>query len=367
MTERRGIWQMFFLICALFAIVLGLRYSALCAQGVSKGIDLAVSKLIPSLFPFMVISDVIVNTQASSVLSKTLGAPFARLFSISKDGGAAFVFGALFGFPVGILFALGLYEDGRIDRRELERLSLFVSMPSPAFFISAVGEGLFGSARFGVVAYLCALSANIIIGIATRGLFLRGTGEFFCARGSGEKSRTNNAFTCAVTSSAKALLSICAFVVFFSMVCEVAEHFLSYFIDSDVFFSLAFGAMEMTGGVAKASSLGIAGAPIAAAILGFSGFSVLCQFIAVTKNHRLPVGAYLLAKLFCGAWCFSSVWVLIGVLDESLRIGLPCVPSFALYGENRLTLALFALFLCACFMALREAKTKIFEKTIYKN
>ncbi len=367
MTERRGIGQIFFLFCALFAIVLGLRYSELCAQGVVRGIELAASRLVPSLFPFMVISDMIVNTQASSILSKALGVPFAKIFEISCEGGAAFVFGALFGFPVGILFALGLYEDGRIDRREFERLSLFVSMPSPAFFISAVGEGLFGSVLFGLVAYICALCGNIIIGIATRGLFLQSEGEYLCARGRGEKSNKTNAFTSAVTSSAKSLLSICSFVVFFSMIGEVAQYLLSSFVDNNVFFSLLFGAMEMTGGVARASALGIQGAPIAAAILGFSGISVLCQFISVSKNHSLPIGAYLLAKLFCGAWGFLSAQALVSLFGESLKIGAASVPSFALYGENRLTLTLFALFLCACFMALREAKTNFFEKTIYKN
>ena len=366
MNKRGRYGQIFFLFLAGVAVILGLGFSELCANGVSQGIDLAVSKLIPSLFPFMVISDMILNTQASELLSRVLGKPFSKLFGVSLEGGSAFVFGALFGFPVGILFALGLYEDGKIDRREFTRLSLFVSMPSPAFFISAVGEGLFGSARFGIALYLCALCSNILIGIATRNLFSELEKEYFCLRGIGEKSRKNNAFTSAVTSSARSLFSISAFVVFFSMIGEVAKYLLAPRVDNDVFFSLLFGAMEMTGGVAKAASLGALGAPIAAAILGFSGVSVLCQLIAVTKNHRLPIGAYLLAKLFCAAAGFLSTMLLIRFFGEFLQIGEPYVPSFALYGENRLTLALFSFFLCACFFALREEKMKIFKKTIYK-
>ena len=367
MTERRGYRQIFFLFLAGVAIVLGLGYSELCAKGVSRGIDLAVSKLIPSLFPFMVISDMIVNTDISTLISKAFGKPFSKIFGISKEGGAAFVFGALFGFPVGILFAKGLYEDGRIDLREFRRLALFVSMPSPAFFISAVGEGLFGSARFGVALYLCALATNIVIGIATRGFFRECEKEYFCAMGRGENFDKNNAFTSAVTSSARSLFSISAFVVFFSMIGEVAEYLLANVINNDVFFSLLFGTMEMTGGVSRASALGIEGAPLAAAILGFSGISVLCQLVAVTKGHRIPISGYLLAKLFCAASGFLCATVLIKAFGEALNIGKPYVPSFALYGENHLTLSLFALFLCACFLALREEKVKIFKKTIYKS
>ena len=132
-------------------------------------------------------------------------------------------------------------------------------------------------------------------------------------------------------------------------------------------FALLFGIMEMTGGVSRASAIGIEGAPIAAAILGFSGFSVLCQLVALTKEHRLPICGYLLAKLFCGAFGFLSATALINFFGEALQIGTPSVPSFAVYGENQLTLALFSLFLCACFLALREERVKIFKKTIYKS
>ena len=367
MTERGRCGQIFFLFCAGAVIVFGLGYSELCAKGVSRGIELAVSKLIPSLFPFMVISEIIVNSSASELLSKFLGKPFSKLFSISCEGGAAFAFGMLFGFPVGILFALGLYEDGRIDRREFARLSLFVSMPSPAFFISAVGEGLFGSLKLGIALYLCAFLANVIVGIATRGMFSKIEKEYFCLRGRGEKKRKNNAFISAVTASARSLFSISIFVVFFSMIGEVVEYLLAPYVNNEFFYSLLVGIMEMTGGVAKASALGEAGVPIAAAILGFSGISVLCQFIAVTKKYSLPVGAYFFAKIFCGAFCFTTAFALITFFGEKMNIGAPAVPSFALYGENSLTLSLFSLFLCACFLALREEKTKIFEKTIYKS
>ena len=367
MNERRRYGQIFFLFLAAATLILGLGFSEICAKGVSRGIDLAVSKLIPSLFPFMVISDMILNSQASELLSRVLGKPFSKLFGVSYEGGSAFVFGSLFGFPVGLLFALGLYEDGKIDLRELMRLSLFVSMPSPAFFISAVGEGYFGSTRFGIALYLCAFCSNILIGIVTRGLFCKFEKEYFCLRGWGEKREKNNAFISAVTSSARSLFSISSFVVFFSMIGAVAEHTLAPYVDNGAFFSLLFGAMEMTGGVAKAAALGVKGAPLAAAILGFSGISVLCQLISVTKNYRLPIGAYIVAKLFCASSGFLSATLLIRFCGGFLQIGEPSVPSFALYGENRLTLALFALFLCACFLALREEKMKIFKKTIYKS
>ena len=221
--------QILLLICSVFAIALGLKYSELCAEGVRKGIELSVNKLIPSLFPFMVISEIIVATSACKPLLKIFAKPLSKIFNISTEGALPFLLGMLFGFPIGIKTAISLYESGKIDRSELIRLSLFTSIPSPAFFISAVGEGLFGSTMLGLTLYLIALFGSIIVGIACRSLFLSERGVYFASYTSIKNSRvTSNSFTSAVTSSARALVAVSTFVVFFSMVGEVIKYFFDF-------------------------------------------------------------------------------------------------------------------------------------------
>ena len=224
MTERVERRQILFLICSVFALVLGLRYSELCAEGVRYGIELSVNKLIPSLFPFMVMAELIVNTNASASVSKIIAKPFSKIFKISTEGALPFLLGMLFGFPIGIKSAISLYENGRIDRSELTRLSLFTSIPSPAFFISAVGEGLFGSVRLGLIFYLIALLGNIFIGIAIRSFFESERGVYYLSSAK-NIGATDVGFVSAVSSSAMSLISVSAFVIFFSMISEVLKCF----------------------------------------------------------------------------------------------------------------------------------------------
>ena len=122
----------------------------------------------------------------------------------------------------------------------------------------------------------------------------------------------------------------------------------------------------MTGGAALASTLGESGAPLAAAILGFSGISVLCQFIAICKQHRLPIMPYILSKLFLSALEFLLSLIVLELFEKTISLNEPYTPSFLLYRESRLSIALFSLFVCACFVAISEEKRKIFGKTIYK-
>lgn len=369
MTESKTLKGFLFLIASLFALALGLRYSELCAEGVRYGIELSVSKLIPSLFPFLVISDIIVRSGACDALTRLLGGAFSAIFGMSRECALPFFLGMMLGFPIGIRSAISLYESGRISRAELLRLSLFTSIPSPAFLISAVGEGLFGSWSFGLTLYFIAIFVSIVIGMLSRFFFSQYEGEYFCIRHSESRSFVGvGVFLDAVSSSAMSLLSISAFVVFFSMLCEVLEHLLASvpFFDSPYIITLFLGSLEMTGGAARAALLGVEGAPLAAAILGFSGLSVLCQFSFACREGGLSAKPYFLSKLFSSGAYFLLSLGAIRLFGDKMGFSEPYAPSFILYRENRLSLALFAFFICACFVAVNDRKRKIFTKSLYK-
>ena len=365
MTKEGTRREKLFLFCSVVALVLGLRYSELCAEGVRYGIELSLNKLIPSLFPFMVIAEIILSTNACHILSRLFAKPFFRVFKISGEGALPFLLGMLFGFPIGIKSAITLYESGKIDESELCRLSLFTSIPSPAFFISAVGEGLFGSARLGALIYLIALLGSVLIGVLCRSAFadLKGV---YCATKKQSLRASGVSLASAVTSSATSLISISAFVVFFSMVSEVLKHFLDLLPLSKVLEVCLLGSLEMTGGAALASTLGANGAPLAAAILGFSGISVLCQLVSICKGHNLPIIPYIFSKLFLAGIEFLLALAATRLFPSLLNITSPSAPSFLLYREGGVSCALLAFFVCACFGALLERKRIFFGKTIYK-
>lgn len=356
------------LLCLIFSLVISLKYSELCAKGVRYGIELSVNKLIPSLFPFMVLSDIIVKSGGCELIAKTVGKPLSVILGISKSGAACFLLGMLLGFPVGIRSALSLYRSGRIDKAELIRLSLFSSAPSPAFFISAVGEGMFGSLLLGVTLYLIALLVSLVIGALSRPLFAKYKGEYASvSKLSLRPTLGAELFIDAVSSSALSLLSISAFVVFFSMLSELLEYFFSALVLASWLSALLIGALEMTGGVARASTLGASGIPLAAASLGFSGISVLCQIAFIRKDGELPLLPYFLSRIFsAGAYFLLSLGAIM-LFGDKLGLSEPSAPSFILYRENSLSLSLFVIFICALFVALRERGRKNLKKTIYKS
>lgn len=135
--------------------------------GALEGIRLSSEILIPTLFPFFVLSDYWSKNfyiDENSLFTKL----FVRLFHIPPCGLLAFITGIICGFPLGVKVACDLYNRGEINDSQLTNLCGFCNNPSIAFVISGVGLGIFGSVHVGILLFIsCSISA-IICGVVFR-------------------------------------------------------------------------------------------------------------------------------------------------------------------------------------------------------
>ena len=70
-----GAGHIFFSVACVFMLLLVLKNSEIAIDYVTQGLKLSVKSVIPSLFPFMVISELIVRSGAASALSRPLARP----------------------------------------------------------------------------------------------------------------------------------------------------------------------------------------------------------------------------------------------------------------------------------------------------
>ena len=309
--------QMIFCFMSLFSLALILRNSDVAIGYMSRGLRLCATTVVPSLFPFMVLSDLVVSSGAATTLGRALRIPMRLLFGVSGEGGCAVILGALCGFPIGAKTAVAVYDSGRISKKELERLLTFSNNPSSAFIISAVGVSLFGSRELGYRLYAATLISSVIIGIA-QNIFWRRK-ERLCERELYPKTASQQSsklcvgdFTRAITSSAMGVIKICAFVVFFTAFLGTLRSALSTAYLPPALTALIFGLFELTGGVAEASTLPRdAGVIIAAFISGWSGFSVHFQIMSICSDRGVSFKPYFLAKFAQGIIAAALVFLFL--------------------------------------------------------
>lgn len=238
------------------------------ASAVREGLQLCAETVIPSLFPFFVAVSLIIRMGVVS--GRGLSWLMGPLFGLSGTCALPMVAGLVGGYPSGARTAAQLWKQGELSREEAEQCLGFVNNCGPAFVISYVGVGIFGSSRVGVVLYII----HVLSALATGVLLGRRRSRERAAAGPVRPQTVSvgKAVTEAVASSVEAVLRICGFVVVFS----TASALLA--LPAPV-----LGAVEMVSGLAALPVTG-EGLVMASGILAWGGLSVHCQTMAVLEG-----------------------------------------------------------------------------------
>lgn len=288
-------------VLSALALFLIFKYPDVAIDRMTSALELCAKTVVPSLFPFMALSELLFSGNVISVIAPLLRRPARALFGISGEGAAAVALGLFCGFPIGAKSAAALYKQGYIDRSELTRLLTFSNNPSSAFLISAVGASMFQSRSAGVLLFSVSTLSALTVGSV--GKFIKrkspDKSELYIKLSVENKSGVEK-FTGAITSSALSIIYVCAFVVFFSTLVGVLEHSLSASALPNSAAALLFGFFELTGGMWKASQLQEHGICLAAAIAGWSGLSVHFQIMSICSGCGVSFKPYILAKLSTG-------------------------------------------------------------------
>ena len=147
LLSRQGVRDLFLglaLLCATLSLMLYPQDSMSAAR---EGLMLCYNVIIPSLFPFFVLSALVVDLGLAGYIGRALEGFMRPLFNVPGACASAFVLGFVGGYPVGARTALSLYQKGMCTKTEAERLLSFCNNSGPAFILGVVGAGVFASSR----------------------------------------------------------------------------------------------------------------------------------------------------------------------------------------------------------------------------
>ena len=279
-----------------FIFLLFFKNSEAAAEFVSRGVEICISRLIPSLFPFLVLSSLLVYSGADEVLGRTLGKPLALMLGISSSGACAVILGFLCGFPVGAKCAYGLLGEGKIEKAECQRLLTVCSIPSPAFVVGVLGIDVLGSQKSGWMLWGICVACALGFGIVMR--FISPLQKYANDKSTRytEMQKFSAIFTAAVRDGAKNMLYVCAFVIFFSSFLGTLDAVLSPLALGDTQNAILFGFFELASGAERIAEL----APrlrfaLCALVAGWSGLSVHFQTMAICSGSDIKFSPYIIS------------------------------------------------------------------------
>ena len=308
------------------SFLLLLLRSDVAVDYMKTGLKLCANTVIPSLFPFMVVSSLLVSSGVGIRICRPLSLPARLILGVGEGGACAFLLGAICGFPVGTVVACSMYDKGIMSKKETERVLTFCNNPGSAFVISAVGVSLFGSFKVGGILYACVIISAVITGVIMRPFHKidakTATVKSNLIRASlGGGSDGVSLFLDAIRSSALSMLTVCAMVAFFSSIIGCVGVSLSALGVSELPIAAIFGLCEMSSGVSALSGLrGSLSLPLCAAALGWSGLSVHCQIMAISGGRGLSFKPYFGAKAMQGVVCGALAWACTRLFPQYCQV-----------------------------------------------
>ncbi|MGN1140527.1 MAG: sporulation protein [Oliverpabstia sp.] len=127
----------------LFAAVLSTLFFLLCFpkqafMASAEGLELWFYTVLPSLLPFLILSDFLIHTGKIPELLRVFAPFFQKCFGLSVYGSYAFILGLFCGYPMGAKLTGDLLRDNKIDITEARYLLTFSNNASPIFISSYI-------------------------------------------------------------------------------------------------------------------------------------------------------------------------------------------------------------------------------------
>ena len=345
LSFKRNILPGIFVLIAICLVI----FSRSNLEATKNGLELWAYTVVPSLFPFFVITNLLSQTKIVNIIGKLLDKLMRPLFNVPGIGGFAFVMGLISGYPVGAKVVSDFREQKLVTKDEGERLLAFTNNSGPLFILSSVGIGLFGDTKTGILLLCTHILACITVGIIL-GKFSKKSDEDFRTRLNNrlnrEKTRNHmqtnmsnsknislknlgEVLANSINSSISTILLIGGFVVIFSVIISIlnktqALDLLSnllkpilqiFNIDANFAKPLLSGIIELTNGVKQVSGIHIKAISqnviICAFLLGFGGFSVLLQVFSIVSKTDLSMKKYVVGKFIQGI--FASLYTFLAL------------------------------------------------------
>lgn len=281
-----------FIIFAVAAMLL--IFPEVSSQGITDGIDLSLGTLIPSLYPFMVLSTFLTETDLLSRVPPISDKISAKLFNLSGSCMGVIFLSLIGGLPLGCKTVSELYEKGRISVSQGQRMLLFCFCCGPAFTVSSVGMYMLGSKQAGFIIFLSLILSTLTMGILSR-FFGDSNGYSTAAHIKTEKAPLSVSLVKAVSGGSTAMLSVCAWVILFSCINRLIEILPL----SEAFRFFSYTVLEVTNGVCLSS--GKLSLEIIAGLIAFGGFCGHCQVMPYIIRLKLKYKYFLTARIICAA------------------------------------------------------------------
>ena len=320
---KKNIGKGIFIFVFSLLILLTVLKPEICKIGAVSGILLCGRVIIPSIFPFTVCILFIMKLTESNLSGELT----------FKERILIVLFSLIGGYPIGAKLLDNAVKQKKISEKSARRMLNFCVNAGPAFIIGAVGNGIIGSKILGFILFISHISSSLILALFLREKKIK---QPFKTQKNTARQSISDSFVSSVAESSSATLSICSFIILFSVIASYTD----YFSQSIPLIKYISPFLEVTNAVSKTGNI-----YFISFLLGFSGICIWCQILSLGKSIKIRLLKFSIFRIIHGLLSSFITWLLIKIF----RITVPCFSnsvgfsSKLYYSTPALSISLFIL------------------------
>lgn len=315
--KYKKIIQNMFIYCLIFYL---LAHSKLLVASVFESTNLFITKLIPALFPYLLITEFLINSGNIANLAFGLDNVLSKIFKIPKNTASCVVVGFLLGYPNSAKCILKLYENNKMDCKTAVKLVSFTSNANISYIIATIGLSIFKSIEIGIILAISHFLSAIIIGI----LFPSSYNNSIIQQTNANSNSFEKIYSpfellyISVYNTLKTLGYIFAYTVIFSLIPNIL---LADLVIPETIRATIIGIFEISNGINNLSLLTIPlnhKLVLVSFVLSFSSLMIHMQIFSFVYRAKVKFSDLVKFKLIQGILSSIITFVIVGYVYKPL-------------------------------------------------
>lgn len=292
---KEKIFNLCVILISLFVLVELLIKKSVIYSSIIYALNIWVNNLIPSLFPFFIITDILINYNITSYIPIIIRNFCKHIFNITDNMLTILLLSMISGFPSNARNTKTLYDKGVISLEEANHILIFSHFSNPIFILTTIGVFFLHNEKIGIIILISHYFSNIILGI-----LFRNTGKYEINKND-KTCDINNfgiIFINAIKKAIDTIFIICGIIVVFMMLSEIILNTINV---NSYNAMIIKGLFEITIGIDALSKLNmslISKAVIASMILAFGGISVHVQVLSQITNTKIKYIYFFIGRMY---------------------------------------------------------------------
>ncbi len=293
---KKKLFNLFVILSCTFIIIYCIIYKSLIFETIYFSMETWIKNIVPSLFPFFIISDILITYNVEKYIPSFIINFFSKLFNVSDKLVSIFFLSMISGFPSSAKNTRKYYDLGLISLKEANHILLFSHFSNPLFILSTVSVMFFNNEKLGLPILISHYLGNIIIGIILRNKAPK-------HNNSNNEIKNKNikfglVFSESIISAIDTLLLIFGTLTCFLIISTCIIDFLNINLKLSI---LIKSILEITMGLKSLSLVNISDLlkiVISSMIISFGGLSVHMQILSQISDTDISYSDFFIARVF---------------------------------------------------------------------